>query len=419
MSLGTSGRMRTGATAPGTMTTTSRAETRGGPAGDESGGVGAAGADSGGEADGAEDEAEHEPEAPLATDGREVKEEDAPRDPASSRADEEEIVRSALAVIASVAQHRRDDRLLRIVRDAQRREQVKRRAEEGEVSAALRKAARTAREDLEQARRERQELKRRAELEDLEAKRALEESKERAAAERRRSLETARALHQEVTASRDSNARRRADARWLQTRFPLDLANRLLRWRAKLSAPAVKHLSEVVSGLSASAVVMRSAEMPLLWESNLAWTNIIATEAAVGGRRISVRSTTDFEWLVFGGASRASSAHDSSYMMFKLIERMVPKARELFRIRYTPQVLLTECEGVLEKMFVYAVILLSKWLGVDAFPEGVHEWPPACPTLPPKAAVPPSAVPVAVVSASASSSSCGAKAAMVVGAPAA
>lgn len=374
-----------------------------GPGGDESGGGGAAGEASDADAHSGGAEAEDEPEAPATPGGGEIAEEDAPDAPASEEEDEDEAVRAALNVLAVAAQSRRDDRLLRIVRDAQRRDQMKRRAESGVVSEALRKAARRDREEAEAARRERRELQRLADLKDLEAKRALEESKERAHAERRKSLEAARAFHQEVAARRDSTARRRSDARWLQTRFPLDLAHRLLRWREGLSATDVKHLTRVVSGLSSSSCVRRNTEMPMLWEPNLAWTNIIANEPAAGGRRISVRSTTDFEWLLFGGP-RCSSANDCSYMMFKLIDRIVPKGRDLFRIRYTPQVLLAECDGVLEKMFVYAIILLSKWVGVDAFPQGVHEWPPLFPDAPPEAAAA-AAVPAPAVAASGSSSS--------------
>lgn len=386
-----------------------------GSGGDGGGGGGAVGPASDVDADGAFPEGEADPEAPAAPAGGEMVEHDAAEAPASEEQDEDEAVRSALKVLAVAAQSRRDDRLLRIVRDAQRRDQIKRRAECGVVPEALRKAARRDREEAELARRERQELQRLADLKDLEAQRALEESKERAHAERRKSLEAARTFHQEVAARRDRTARQRADARWLQTRFPLDLAQRLLRWREGLSRTAVKHLTQVVSGLSESSRIRRNTEMPLLWEPNLAWTKIIANELAGGGRRISIRSTTDFEWLVFGGP-RCSSLHDCSYMMFKLIERIVPKGRQLFRIRYTAQVLLAECEGVLEKMFVYAIILLSKWLGVDIFPEGVHEWPPAFPDLPPEAAAAPTAIAPAVAT-SGSSSSSGAPPLAVAGRP--
>ena len=289
-----------------------------------------------------------------------------------------------MELLAAAAEQDRDDRFLRAIRARQQQDKLKRKAETGAPAETLRKAARAEREETERARAERKELERRAALDDIAAKRTLEEVRARTAVERRRTLEAARTYAQEVSARRDEVARRKSDSRWLQTKYPVDLANSLLKWRSKLSAAQVAALREKVSNLQASSRCNRSTTIPQLWEPHAPWTTVISHELGMGKTRIAVRCTPDFEWLLFGGHWRASSHNDCTYMLMKLVDRIVPQASGLFRVRYTARIILGTCDGVLEQCFVYCMILLSKWLGVDAFPAGVHEWPPT-----PPAALPP------------------------------
>ena len=54
----------------------------------------------------------------------------------------------------------------------------------------------------------------------------------------------------------------------------------------------------------------------------------------------------------------------------------MPGSTALFCRRYTAPGLVVVCGGNVAKAFVVAVVLLSKWLGPDVFPIGVHVWPP-------------------------------------------
>ena len=87
------------------------------------------------------------------------------------------------------------------------------------------------------------------------------------------------------------------------------------------------------------------------------------------------RCSKDFKWLLFRDAWAAESVDDAAVMMLRLLERAMPECRNMFTRRYTVPVMMSATGHTLEKTFVYAVILMSKWLGADRFPDGVHVWP--------------------------------------------
>ena len=122
---------------------------------------------------------------------------------------------------------------------------------------------------------------------------------------------------------------------------------------------------------------LRLARVPQLWEDDPALTHIVGDVGAEGRRRIPVRASTDFEWLLFEGAwAREARSQDVGWALLRLLDRLVPDAASMFRRRYTAQVMLEANAYNAQKAFVYAVIRMSKWLGEHRFPHGVHTWPP-------------------------------------------
>ena len=67
-------------------------------------------------------------------------------------------------------------------------------------------------------------------------------------------------------------------------------------------------------------------------------------------------------------------------MLMILFEQCVPHVRRIFAGNYAPMKLLHMNDYVIEKTFVYAMIVLSKFLGKNWFAWGVFSWPPAPPS---------------------------------------
>ena len=233
----------------------------------------------------------------------------------------------------------------------------------------------------------------------------------RAAEARRKALEASRTLRQEVADRRAEQANRLSDSRWLQVDYPVWLVGQLLEWRASLSSEQETSLRRAVSNLARTSRPKLHVDMPRLWVSVSSFTHVIRSEAGPDRSRLSVRSSKEFEWILFRNAWAGSSRNDVAYMLVKLMDRIAPQASDLFRTRYTGQVMLAWADGVVEKAFVYAVILLSKWLGAERFPRGVHHWPPAKPSTSdlPRPAAHSSLASSSLAASSSASSSCDAR----------
>ena len=285
----------------------------------------------------------------------------------------------ALQTVAEVAKQTRDDKLLRMIRDRQRLTQSKRAAMDTPIAQELRRAAQEDRDRELTRRTEILELERRARLEDAAAKEQLACAQREAAKARTESLQAARRLRAEEQQSRLQDQRARAYDRWLQTMFPLELANRLLEWRRGLSDEAEQELRDYVHRLSRTSRCTRSCTMPVLWEPSPALTSTVGHTTGRDGARHPARCGRDFEWLLFRNGWASGCPNGPAYMMLKLLDRVVPQASALFASRYTVQIMLASTHHVLEQTFVFAIILLSKWLGAARFPHGVHSWPPVKP----------------------------------------
>ena len=67
-------------------------------------------------------------------------------------------------------------------------------------------------------------------------------------------------------------------------------------------------------------------------------------------------------------------------MLETLLEQCVPHSSKICCGNYGVMKLLHMNDYIIEKTFVYAIFLLSKWLGNDIFSCGIYgTWPPAPP----------------------------------------
>ena len=175
-------------------------------------------------------------------------------------------------------------------------------------------------------------------------------------------------------------ARNRRQRRWLQTKYPVELARKLLAWRADLTPQAERELAMFTQSLLRTQRCERHTEVPMLWEAEKALTTQRGHILMQSNKHVPVRCTSDFEWILFGRAwASEKRAPDAGLQLSKLLDSICPRASAMCQRRWNPRVVFEACDFVAPKAFVHTIILLSKWLGQDRFPEGVHYWPPTFP----------------------------------------
>ena len=59
-----------------------------------------------------------------------------------------------------------------------------------------------------------------------------------------------------------------------------------------------------------------------------------------------------------------------------MLGKVLPDGQKMLNGRYSVQVLLRENQGCVHKAFVYAIRVMSQWIGADRFPQGIYVWPP-------------------------------------------
>ena len=71
---------------------------------------------------------------------------------------------------------------------------------------------------------------------------------------------------------------------------------------------------------------------------------------------------------------------DPVEQLLVLLTACSPSARLVFVGPHSPVRLFQMNDCVFEKAFIFAIIVLSKWLGPERFPQGIYgNWPPAAP----------------------------------------
>ena len=233
-------------------------------------------------------------------------------------------------------------RLLRVV--AQRRVQAvkKRAATTSNTALELRRQAEDGRAQEQARRAERKELERRAALADLEAQRALEAARADAAAERRRELEASRLARSEEAARKEKAAREMQDKQWLQVRYPLELVERLMRWQAALTDDQKASFKYRIRSVVRFGRTKQTVKAPYFWTEDTRFTCEIGSVLGVDRVRHSVRSSKDFEWILFNNGYAASCHNDAIHMLHRLWDRVCLDGRCLVQGRYFAAILLHE-----------------------------------------------------------------------------
>lgn len=283
----------------------------------------------------------------------------------------------AIAIIIVVCQLR-CVRLLRIITKRRTQSVKKQAATASNTALELRRRAAADREQEQASRLARKDAERRAALDDLEAQRALEVARADAAAKRIQEVEASRLARKEAEASRLAASQEMQHKHWMQVRYPLELANRLIAWRSALTHDDVVVWKARITHLVRSGRTVQTVNAPYWWTEDTRLTCALGTVLGVDGQRHSVRCSKDFEWLLFNKGFAASSHNDAIHMLHRLWDKVCPDGRCLLQSRYQTGNLLHESQYVVEKAFVHGVFLMYRFLGNRWLP-GEFTWPPAPP----------------------------------------
>ena len=294
----------------------------------------------------------------------------------------------------------KDDRMLKIMRREMQEDSRHKAAASSDAGIELRKRA------LE---RQALDAKRRTEFlaaEKLAAKDLVSQGVARAKAEQ--ATEQARVdqmklliiNRRDMVTIKHADATEKAQQRWLQTEYPAKVAKRC--WNVfKDKAPDSKQRfeSNMELLLKPPSDFNRHLSIPYLWAPDKTLTTEFGTICAFQSDKVvQVRCSLPFQELLqdivpWGNRHRMCVmvkgnripvqlvGPDAVDTLFKLFEGCVPFARRVFHAHYTPIRLLHINEYVLDKAFVYGIVALSKWMTKypTMFPQGIYEWPPACP----------------------------------------
>ena len=172
--------------------------------------------------------------------------------------------------------------------------------------------------------------------------------------------------------------------RWLQTVFPAMLADQCISVFRDMNKKAKKKYKAAVEEKIADKVFERPLWIPDLWKPNKTLTKQwgCVVKPYFGRCQIprNIRCGEPFNAIIDREAPQAIGAKNAKDMLFILLEKCVPCARKIFQGNNCLQKLLHNNGYVIEKVFVYAIISLGKWLGQEWFTYGIFgDWPPIAP----------------------------------------
>ena len=283
-----------------------------------------------------------------------------------------------LETVAAVCRATRDDSFLRKVESKLAASNAKRSVESCEDAERLRKRARQDREDCHRRRQEAADLDRAAKRADVDGKVAVEKAKEANQQVKLKVLAAAAVQRLESDRRREEDTARKATRVWLQTKYPVELATAVRAWWARLPAKKKTVVDEALAHVYKTKQMLRNTEVPDLWDDDSTLLRPVGQVLVPGGPKVVGKCPLDFEWVLFEErwAAERGKVVDPSAMLQKLVNTCLPGSHLLFARRYTLPGLISICGGNVAKAFVYALMLLSKWLGPAVFPVGVHVWPP-------------------------------------------
>ena len=162
--------------------------------------------------------------------------------------------------------------------------------------------------------------------------------------------------------------------RWLQTKVPVDTARRLM-------APAPSISSAGLRSLLKKGLFKRIIYLPRLWDDHDSFSVPWGQNQTPWGTKRLVRVSLPLLSVIEDVAPAPKYSADPCNRLLALFQACCcPRVSEVFCGPYTPARLLHMNDYIVDKAFVYGVILLSKWLGSARFPLGIFgAWPPAYP----------------------------------------
>ena len=211
-------------------------------------------------------------------------------------------------------------------------------------------------------------------------------------------------LEQALTNRRYEDARlaaiTRASAisRWLQTEFSAMLAERLIAWYRHTIRPLdrTRFTKEVDAMLLSRFFSRFPTNIPDLWvpldHLTYQWCQF-SPPGRIGGHPRWVRCSAKFNMLIEKyDPPRGMLARNPVDSLYKVFEMIVPRPRQIFLAHSHLHQVIHINDYILDKTFVYGVVMLSKWLGQERLPKGVYGvWPPD----PPPEVLPPEVLPPA------------------------
>jgi hypothetical protein len=117
---------------------------------------------------------------------------------------------------------------------------------------------------------------------------------------------------------------------------------------------------------------------PFLWEADKSLTSEWTTAKHEGLGKITFRCGLAFEDLLYKETRLENFIKDPEKTMLRLLEKCVPHSACIFVKQYAPLKMFQKNEYVFEKTFVYAMLLLQKWLP-ETFCSLLVNWPPRPP----------------------------------------
>ena len=173
----------------------------------------------------------------------------------------------------------------------------------------------------------------------------------------------------------------KAQQRWLQTQFPVILAERCFLCMDDCSMKAKKQWQNEIEDLLCGKTFERPLLVKNLWDTDEHLTRVWATiPSLVPGVRKPVKLGIHFQELLEKDAAPTMFGKDPVHSLERIFKRCVPCAGRIFNGNYSPLRMLHVNDYVLEKAFVYGILALSKWLGEKSFVYGVYgKWPPTFP----------------------------------------
>ena len=194
------------------------------------------------------------------------------------------------------------------------------------------------------------------------------------------------AMKLHVQQSREKEAARLAEekakraALWLDEKFPCKLFLRLQAWYTRMSLDEKKNFKKLLKDRVGDKSFKRKLVIPNLWEGEanpqvfMKWAQFHDPDWP--GAHWA-KCSRDFRYIMESVQPPVSGLPpEVTGSLMQMFRAFLPQPQYIFEEQYSCRNLIHICFGVMERAFVYGVVLLSKWLGEDIFPLGIYgEWP--------------------------------------------